>query len=538
MTHLHYRLRFFLNTRLLCYFRNTSYHLFFKEKKEKVVVYRDRPNDDAIAVIGMSCRMPGGCNTPEAFFEAITEGRDFITRFPKTRTHMAEASKKDKVYTDKGSFVENVDWFDNEKFGISEQEAKHMDPQQRILLETIFETDFDKDKVKRTGIYVGCCASDWNRLIARNTALIPSPYSGTGASNAILSNRISYIFGFEGPSMTVDTACSSSLVAMDLAVNALLLGQCDQAIVAGVNLNLTYDSYATFCAANMLSRKGRCATFSSEADGYARGEGCGVLVLKRLENANASKDRIHCIIKGTAVNQDGISANLTSPSRIAQEKCIQAALDRSGISSEDIQYVETHGTGTPLGDPIEIAALYNCLRPTQPVILGAVKTNIGHTEGAAGIAGVIKSIMCLKTGKIPANLHCKKLNEEIIKYSDKFIFPSNPMSNEHLTYAGVSTFGFGGTNAHAILEGVKDINVAGRCNTIDVEWKRKQFGWLQASSEDTDHILDNAIFYTKYVPAGMMEDSLWDLDIHSFSIFGNLNTTGARVVPINSNLIS
>ena len=295
-----------------------------------------------------------------------------------------------EIYVRKGSFLENIDLFDNDKFRISVQEAKHMDPQQRIVLETVLEALGDRPYVKRTGIYVGCNSYDWQTLIG-NTASISSPYTGTGASNSIISNRISYTFGFDGPSLTVDTACSSSLVALDLAMNALLHGQCDEAIVVGVQLNILVDTYRPLCAANMLSPGGRCATFSSDADGYVRGEGCGVLVLTSLSNAQRDEENALAVIRGTAVSQDGTSANLTSPNGISQEHCIRTAIKRADVNPSEIKYIETHGTGTPLGDPIEVSALFNALEAPSNVVLGAVKTNVGHLEGAAGMAGIFES---------------------------------------------------------------------------------------------------------------------------------------------------
>jgi acyl transferase domain-containing protein len=284
-----------------------------------------------------------------------------------------------------------------------------------------------------------------------------SPYSGTGVSPAILSNRISYTYNMQGPSMTVDTACSSSLVAIDLGCKALMAGDCLQAVVLGVNF-LGGHGYEGECAANMLSVNGRCATFSDKADGYARGEGCCGMIIKKLQHALEDDDRVIAVIKSTSVNQDGKSANLTSPNGPSQEKCIQQALTRADLTVDDIDFIEAHGTGTPLGDPMEIQALANVFDERQlPLPITAIKAHFGHTEGAAGMIGVIKAIKCMQKRKIPKNIHCNTLNSRIVPFvENKKIIIINQdgyelQQNKSVYYAGISSFGFGGTNAHIII---------------------------------------------------------------------------------------
>jgi acyl transferase domain-containing protein len=297
---------------------------------------------------------------------------------------------------------------------------------------------------------------DWAHMHTEEK--IADPYFGAGSAASITSNRISYLLGLTGPSMTLDTACSSSLVAVDLAVEKLRSGVCSAALVGGVNVMLSHRSFVGCCSAKMLSFKGRCATFDASADGYCRGEGVGAVVLKRMKDAQADGNQILAIIRGTAVNQDGRSASLTAPNGLAQEAVIKRALEIAGLKGSDMDYIECHGTGTGLGDPIEVGALKNVLNAQRkkPVVLGAVKTNIGHLEGAAGVVGLIKAIEVLRHRRVPGNVHFKTLNPKIDLGDFPAIISNQPIALElnaqRTIIAGVSSFGFGGTNAHVILE--------------------------------------------------------------------------------------
>jgi len=428
------------------------------------------PNEP-LAVIGMSCRFPGSVDGAQSFWEILVNGVDTITEIPKDRWDIDEYYDPDpevpgRMYTRYGAFVDHIELFDAKFFGISAPEALAMDPQQRLLLEVCYCAFYNSGYTRQTllgkdaGVFVGVCSSDFSRIQQARVG----PYSATGASQSIISNRVSFALGLKGPSMSLDTACSSSLVAMHLASKLLQAGNCSVAAAAGVNLILIPDTYIAVCQGRMLAPDGRCKTFDASANGYVRGEGCGAVVLKRLSEARADHNKIFAVVKGTAVNQDGRSATLTAPNGPSQQEVIRSALREGSLNALDVDYVETHGTGTGLGDPIEIGALKSVLGagrlPDRPLVLGSVKTNIGHLEGAAGVAGLIKAILVLYHREAPPNLHFKTLNPSI--NIDKFPVtipvertpigvgkePDQPL------VAGVSSFGFGGTNSHIILQSV------------------------------------------------------------------------------------
>ncbi|RIZ49293.1 non-ribosomal peptide synthetase, partial [Staphylococcus delphini] len=423
----------------------------------------DSASDDSIAVISSSCRLPGGVNSTDELWDMLLERKDCITKVPPSRFDIDTIynTNRDLVnssYTNKGAFIDNVEYFDYDFFSIPLAEAKAMDPQQRILLEVLYEAcykgGYGKDELNGsdTGVFIGQMNYDWMTDFSFN-----KEYAGTGVSPSITSNRISYILNLVGPSMTIDTACSSSLVAVDNAVSSLLSNSCSMAIAGGVNLILSKEPYITTCKAGMLSIDGRCATFDSKANGIARGEGVGVVVLKRLADAKRDGDNIISVIKGTAVNQDGKSASLTIPNGYAQENVINKALNRANIHGNDIDYIECHGTGTPLGDPIEVEAIKNTLGKNRnyPLVLGSIKTNIGHLEGAAGIVGLIKTIEVLKHKIAPGNVHFNELNPKISFDDFNAVISSNNINiglQKDSILASVSSFGYGGTNAHVILE--------------------------------------------------------------------------------------
>jgi len=420
--------------------------------------------DHDIAVVAVACKLPGSIEDTGELWQMLLAKPELMREVPKHRFdltpfHDPNPAVVGKTYTKQGSFLDDVDAFDHEFFNIPVVEARAMDPQQRLLLEVACEAfyragyNMDSLKSQDIGVFVGQMSHDWAHM--HGDRLLHDPYFGAGSAASITSNRISYVFGLSGPSMTVDTACSSSLVALDLAVNKLRTGDCSAALVGGVNLILSHRSFIGCCAANMLSRAGRCASFDAAADGYSRGEGVGAVVLKRLRDAKASGDDILAVIKGTAVNQDGRSASLTAPNGKAQQKVIQRALDDAGYRGRDLDFVECHGTGTPLGDPIEIDALQRVTAEgrEKPLVVGTIKSNIGHLEGAAGIIGFIKAVESVRRRQAPGLAHFETLNPKIDLTGSKLIIRAEATAlPKGKVVGGVSSFGFGGTNVHVVLE--------------------------------------------------------------------------------------
>ena len=434
----------------------------FKQAKNKIARLEHEP----IAIIGIGCRFPGNVNNPEDFWRLLKEGQDAIIDIPPNRWD-ADAyydPNKDapgKMYVKKGGFLQQpVDEFDAAYFGISPKEAEDMDPQQRISLEVAVDAiessgiPLDSLNGSRTGVYMGICFNDYGHLITQSGDIAAvDRYYSTGNHYSVLSGRIAYVFGLNGPAISLDTACSSSLVTIDTAVKDLRFGRCDLALAGGVNLILAPEATINFCKSGMLSPDGHCKTFDASADGYVRGEGCAILVLKRLSDAVKDGNPILAVIRGTSVNQDGASTGLTVPNGRAQQKVIQEALENAQVQPQDVTYVEAHGTGTSLGDPIEVEALANVYSKnrTQPLFIGSVKTNIGHTEAAAGVAGVIKVVLSLIHRTIPKHLHFTKINPHV-HLDNMQIAQENITLPEGPIFAAVSSFGFSGTNAHIVLE--------------------------------------------------------------------------------------
>ncbi len=426
---------------------------------------REQGGFEPVAIIGMSCRFPGA-DGPEQFWEMLKHGRSAITEIPSERSALTgfQAGAGDAFRW--GGFLSDVDAFDASLFGISPREAQSIDPQQRLLLETAWHALESAGVAPNrlagsaTGVFIGVSANDYFRL-QRAAGAGQDIHSGTGSALSIAANRISYCLGLQGPSMALDTACSSSLVAVHQACRSLAVGESSLALAGGVNLVLSPDYGAIFSQAQMLSPSGRCHTFGAAADGYVRGEGCGVVVLKLLRDAERDGDRILGVIRGSAVNQDGPSNGLTAPNALAQQQVIRAALQQAGLRPDAISYVETHGTGTPLGDPIEVGALQAVLdgaasEAQPPCWLGAAKPNIGHLEPAAGIAGLIKTVLVLQHGQIPPVCTAGSQNPHIDLNGSRVRIPRElvdwPKGGEGPRRAGVSSFGFGGTNAHLIVE--------------------------------------------------------------------------------------
>ncbi|MEH2080432.1 MAG: polyketide synthase, partial [Nostoc sp.] len=373
---------------------------------------------EPIAIIGIGCRFPGA-NNPESFWQLLRNGVDAITEVPKERWDIdalydPKPATPEKMNTRWGGFLELVDQFEPSFFGISPREAEPMDPQQRLLLEVTWEALENAAIVppklagSRTGVFIGICNADYHRLLYQNILRI-NGHSGTGTAFSIAANRLSYVLDLRGPSVAIDTACSSSLVAVHFACQSLQSGESNLCLVGGVNLILSPEPSITFSQAHMMSADGRCKTFDASADGYVRGEGCGMVVLKRLKDALQDKDNIQAIIKGSAVNQDGLSNGLTAPNGLSQQAVIREALENAGVAPVQISYVEAHGTATSLGDPIEVKSLKAVLmqnrQPDQLCWIGSVKTNIGHLEAAAGIAGLIKTVLSLQHKQIAPHLH-------------------------------------------------------------------------------------------------------------------------------------
>jgi len=429
---------------------------------------------EPIAIIGLSCRFPGGANDPKQLWNLLEEGYDAISEVPSSRWNLdeyyaAEDGIPNKGYTRHGAFLtQDIETFDAHFFKISPREAEMMDPRQRLLLEVTWEALENAGLVNHqlegsnTSVFIGMMNNDYAELVAETGC--PTSQTGVGLGAAVLSGRLSYFFGLQGPSVVLDTACSSSLVSVHQACQSLRLGESDLALAGGVNLMLTPSMHISCSKANMLSRVGRCQTFDINADGYVRGEGCGIIVLKRLSDAQRDGDRVFAVIKGSAVNQDGASSGLTVPNGPAQESVIKRALQQAQLMPDQIDYIEAHGTGTSLGDPIEVNALFNVFgagkgdnKRNTPLIIGSVKTNIGHTEAAAGIAGIIKTVLALQNEKIPKHLHYKQHNPQIMPFDEiPAQIPVNAImwkkKGNDPRRAGISSFGFSGTNSHVIIE--------------------------------------------------------------------------------------
>lgn len=427
----------------------------------------DEAKSEPIAVIGIGCRFPGGVTDPDGFWQLMVDGIDAVTKVPATRWSLDDdgsSEHDERTGADFGAFMSDIDRFDPQFFGISPREARALDPQQRLLMETTVEALERSGQVladmagSRTGVFVGAHShsTDYGFLQHQSRSTI-NAYSTTGTGLSILANRLSYLFDWKGPSLTVDTACSSSLVSTHLAVRSLRTGESDVALAAGVNLLLAPETAHAISQLQALSPDGRCKTFDAAADGFVRGEGCGVVVLKRLSDAERDQDPVLALIRGSAVFQDGATNGLTAPNGLMQQQVVQAALADGRVDPDSITLVEAHGTGTILGDPIEVEALTQVLgrEGERPCALGSVKTNIGHLEGAAGIAGLIKVAMAMSHRTIPPHLHFNKLNPHISLDNTRFTITdaAQPWEVEDgPRRAGVSSFGIGGTNAHVVLE--------------------------------------------------------------------------------------
>ncbi|MEW9701806.1 beta-ketoacyl synthase N-terminal-like domain-containing protein [Paenibacillus sp. SI8] len=494
-------------------------------KKLKADLDKQKKGREPIAVIGMGCRFPGGCQDPPSFWNFLEGNGDGIVEVPGSRWSVEEFYDQNrdvsgKMYLKEAGFLqEDVGAFDARFFGISPREASEMDPQQRLLLEVSWEAlesaGISPESIRgtQTGVFVGIIGSEY--------ALLPragkdnNPYTLTGVMSNIASGRISYMLGINGPSISIDTACSSSLVAVHLACESLQREETSLALAGGVNLLLSPEGFVSLCGLNALAEDGRCKTFDASGDGYGRGEGCGVVVLKRLSDAIRDKDPILAVIKGSGVNQDGPGSGLTVPNGAAQKELISKTLEKADVLPSEVGYFEAHGTGTPLGDPIEFQALTEVFgkdsKRKEPLIIGSVKSNIGHLEGAAGIAGLIKLVLCIQNKTISANRHFHTVNPRIHLEKIPAVVPSSAISwdkGEKPLIAGISSYGFSGTNAHVIVAAPP--RAADTGEDSDRASVERPLHILALSAKDDNALLQLAARYKDYFE-GQKKEKLADI---------------------------
>ena len=419
-----------------------------------------------VAVIGMACRLPGGIDSPERFWEALLRGDDLVTEIPPDRWdadeyYDPEPGVPGRSVSRWGAFLDDVAGFDSEFFGINEREATAIDPQHRLLLETSWEAieyaGLTPEAIagSLTGVFVGLTHEDYT-LLAADARALEGPYGFTGTNFSMASGRIAYALGVHGPAVTMDTACSSSLVALHMACRSLHNGDSDLALAGGAAVALDPRKFASGSAQGMLSPTGRCHAFDVAADGFVSSEGCAVVLLKRSADALADGDRILAVVRGTAANQDGRTVNIATPSAVAQTAVYRAALATAGVEARSVGMVEAHGAGTPVGDPIEYASLAQVYGSDGPCALASVKTNFGHAQSASGALGLVKTILALQHGVVPQNLHFTRLPDDLARIDTKLFVPQAstpwPTNGQHPRRAAVSSYGLSGTNVHAILE--------------------------------------------------------------------------------------
>ena len=488
----------------------------------------EQAKHEPIAIIGMGCRFPGADN-PEEFWQLLQNGKDAIVETPaerwdKSDYYAQKQSTLSKICTTYGGFVPHLKEFDASFFRIAPREAVSLDPQQRLLLEVSWEAlenaaiATDKVRGSQTGVFIGVSAIDyWHQLLSRNKTEIDA-YLTTGNTHSLASGRISHFFDFTSTSISLDTACSSSLVAVHLAIKSLRDRECNMALAGGVNRLISPKISINFSQAKMLSPDGRCKTFDEGANGFVRSEGCGIVVLKRLSDAIADGDNIRAILLGSATNQDGRTSSITTPNSLSQQAVIKQALINSKVEPSQISYLETHGTGTSLGDAIELEALSKVFQDNEQLILGAVKTNIGHLESAAGIASLIKTVLALENKFIPLNLHLNQPNSNVEWSNLPFKLPQKAIpwkQTEQSRIAGVSGFGFSGTNAHVV---VKEADVLVK---EDGEKERERDGekdlhLFALSAKNQKALLQLAAKYINYLelhPDVLIEDICYTVNV-------------------------
>src|ERR1700761_8446782 len=431
----------------------------------------EKSDTEPIAVVGMACRLPGGVDSPAQYWQFLKDGGNGVIRVPANRWdadayYSDDHTRPGTICNREGGFLTSwqPDEFDAEFFGISPREAVAMEPQQRLLLEVAWEALENAGvtpksaRNSQTGVYVGLTTYDYSLIAAQGPPAGIDPYIPFGNASNFAAGRLSYFLGAHGPAVVVDTACSSSLVAIHLACQSLRRRETDQALAAGVNLMLTPVNSIATSRWGMLAPDGLCKTFDADADGYVRSEGCGVVVLKRLSDALRDGDSVLAVVRGSAVNQDGPSSGLTVPNGPAQQAVLRAALAAARLEPSEIDYIEAHGTGTALGDPIELGALTEVFGErdgSAPLVLGSMKTNLGHLESAAGIAAFIKTVLSVRHGHINPHLNFTKLTPNAVEGASRFTIAAEGMpwpDVDRPRRAGVSSFGVSGTNAHIVVE--------------------------------------------------------------------------------------
>ena len=472
---------------------------------------------EPIAVIGMGCRFPGGADTPDEFWRLLSAGHDAISAVPEDRWDAAAWYDPDpqapgKMYTRNGGFLQQIDRFDAGFFGISNREAQSIDPQQRLVLEVSWEALENAGLIprdlagSRVGVFIGLCSNDYSHLLARRPRTEIDAYLATGNSHSVAAGRLAFLLGFTGPALAIDTACSSSLVTVHIACQNLRQRECDLALAGGVNLMLTPDLTVNFCKAQMLAPDGRCKTFDASADGFSRGEGCGMVALKRLSDALRDGDPVLALLRGSAVNQDGRTSGLTVPNGPSQQAVIQQALGNAGVDPGEVSYIEAHGTGTRLGDPIEVGALGVVFGKSHshddPLLIGSVKTNLGHLEGAAGIASLIKVVLSLQHNMIPQHLHYQRPSGEIDWQRHPVRVCADPTpwpAHRVRRVAGISSFGFSGTNAHLLVEAAPPLPATTAPGETGQTARRPALGLLNISAKSAVSLVDLARRYDQYL---------------------------------------
>jgi acyl transferase domain-containing protein len=467
-----------------------------------------------IAIIGMACRFPGNVKDITSFWEVVKNGVDTISEIPKERWDNSKyfnevPGTSGKTYVNNGGFINDIDQFDNKFFDIPSREALHMDPQQRLLLEVSYEAfehaglDISELAGQATSVYMGYPdgAGYGKRHLYTNNPNTIDPYSITGYSSTASTGRISYFTGIQGGNVALDTGCSAGLVALHLAGQSLISGDADMALAGGITLITSPEYHIALSSMNALAADGKCKTFDDSANGFVRSEGVGVLVLKRLSDAIRDKDKIWAVVKGSAINQDGHSNGYTAPNVLSQIDVIKSALKKANLSPEQVNYVETHGTGTPIGDPIEMEAIKTAYCENRdkdnPLIVGAVKTNFGHTESASGIAGVIKTVLSLNHEKIPPNLHFKNPNTHISWDDIPVKIPTELTNWDNVgspRIGAVSSFGISGTNAHVIIEEAPKVD-----DTKQAKVNKKSYLALPVSAKTDAALRDNAKKYFEFL---------------------------------------
>ena len=483
------------------------------------ITYLAQATTEPMAIIGMSCRFPQGANSIEAFWQKLKEGEDLVTEIPSSRWNVDEyysaESAPDKMYTRMGAFLDvDVSLFDAAFFGISPKEAEVMDPQQRLLLEVVWEALEDSGidpkslNERQIGFFLGQMNHDYSILLEEAGEY--NAYVGSGTAPSAAAGRVSYILGLQGPCMAIDTACSSSLVALNSAMQSIRDGESEMAIVAGVSLMLSPKPMIQMCQAKMLTPEGHCKTFDASADGYTRGEGCGVIVLKPLSKAKEHGDRIWGLVRASAVNQDGASSGLTVPNANAQERLIKYTLSKAGLNPEDIDYIEAHGTGTSLGDPIEVRGLTQVFsqrknKAEKPLIISSTKTYLGHMESAAGIAGLIRTVLSMHYNYIPKHLHFNHQNPAVDFAPMNALIPIEGRQWPETNFpkrATVSSFGFSGIIASAVLEEAPKAYEP-TINPLPVTQFNRQHYWIEVKPKHIaqlpgSHPLQHAVLTSFY----------------------------------------